>query len=528
MKIDKWIIVLVIFAFIIRIIPINFPDFTSDEARISYRAFALSGTGKDELGRSYPLLFNSTVDYQLPVVSYITSLGVSIFGKTDFGARVPFLLMGTVVVLLVYQLSKSFVRDRRFNFYSAFLTALSPGLVFFSKFPNEYIVSILLILILVILVLRERLSLLLISGIILLMILTSKVLWFILFPVLLLALFLNKKIDRKKRILFAAIGLVPVVVTIYLYLGISQGTRSLMENNFPIIFDVTIKNGIEKLRSQESLWWPYFLDRMLFNKAYFVIAGIFHWFSALNFSTLFGELDYTGSFGFLKQGALPKLAIIPFLLGLAALIRESWRFRSLLFYILIITFPLVFLYPIHNAGFIIIALPFVVLISALGLKLFNHKMVIMIFIFLILEFIVNLGFIQATVKKANHYRQGWIKQVIAEADAYSSDYKIAFSDNLTEDMVPFIEWYTEFRPEDGYENIKFPYKFHQTRISNFKLLVSETAFKTCDLAPPTYIFASERDFNKLQKYIKVLPKKIYKNYLGEGTVYLISPKVCIY
>ncbi|MDP3758842.1 MAG: glycosyltransferase family 39 protein [Candidatus Daviesbacteria bacterium] len=528
MRVNNWLIILLLFAFIVRIVPVSFPDFTSDEARIAYRAFVLSNTGKDELGRAFPLLFNSLGDYQLPIVSYITTLGVLIFGKTDIGVRIPFILIGTAIVLLIYQLSRFFMDDIKYSLFAAALASLSPGLIFFSKFPNEYIVTTFLTLVLITQILREKVSILSILVIVLLMLLVSKALWFILLPVLLLTLFLNKKIKKREKILFFAVGLIPTVIIIFLYLNIQQGIRSLIENNFPIIYDVNIKNGIEKLRSQEAFGWPAFFDRVLFNKAYFIVTGIFHWFSELSLSRFFAELDSTGNFGYLKLGAFSKLVIIPFFVGLTFLIKGRKLFKSLILYILLVTFPLAFLYPVENIGFILFALPFIALISALGLKIFNQKIAVIFFIILIAEFLVNLWFIQASIKNSNQYRQGWIKKVIQEADAYASNYNIAFSDNLTEDIIPFIEWYTEFRPEDGYEDIKLPYKFHQTRVSNFRLIVSESTFYDCGLDRPPYIFASERDFKKIQEEIKVLPQKLYKNYLGEEMVYLLPPKVCVH
>lgn len=531
MRLNSWIIFLLLFALIIRLVPVDFPDFSPDEARIANRAFVLSTVGKDELGRPWPLIFNSSVDYQLPVVSYITTLGILIFGKTDFGARIPFMLIGTTIVFLVYRLSRFFIDDIRYSFYSAFLAGLSPGLIFFSKFPNEYIVSIFLTLFLITQALKERLSLVLMPVIFFLMLLTSKALWFILLPVLLITLFINKKIKRKEKILFSTIGLLLTAIVIYLYLGIPQGVRSLLENNFPIIYEVTIRNGIEKLRGQETLWWPMLLDRILFNKAYFAVSSIFHWFSGFNLSTLFGELDITGYLGYLKQGAFSKLVIIPFFVGLTFVIKGRKQYKSLVFYILLVTFPLAFLYPVKNTGIILFSLPFIAMISALGLKIFNRKVVIIFFIILVSELLVNLWFIRASIKNSDQYRQSWIKKVIQEADTYASNYEIAFSDNLTGDIIPFIEWYTHFRPEDGYEDIelsRFPYKYHQTGVSNFRLIVSESTFYDCGLDSPPYIFASERDLKKIQEGIKVLPQKLYKNYLGENMVYLLPPKICVH
>src|SRR3989344_2682579 len=97
-------LLLIIFAaFIIRILNLPFPVFTSDEASVAFRGYTLATTAKDELGRVAPILFNSSEYYQLPAVSYITALGMLVFGKTDFGARAPFILTSVVIVLLIFK-----------------------------------------------------------------------------------------------------------------------------------------------------------------------------------------------------------------------------------------------------------------------------------------------------------------------------------------------------------------------------------------------------------------------------------------
>src|SRR3989344_5903755 len=95
---------LLIFVFLLGIINFSFPAFTSDEARIAYRAFALSNYGKDELGRNWPLVFNSQIDYQLPATSYLAALGVFLFGINDFWVRIPFNILGLGIIFLTYKI----------------------------------------------------------------------------------------------------------------------------------------------------------------------------------------------------------------------------------------------------------------------------------------------------------------------------------------------------------------------------------------------------------------------------------------
>ncbi|MCL4418089.1 MAG: glycosyltransferase family 39 protein, partial [Actinobacteria bacterium] len=137
----KAIICLILFAaFLIRIYNFSFPFFTSDEARIAYRGYTLATFGKDELGRFFPVLFNSLKDYDLPLTSYLTAGGEMFFGKSDLGARMPFVIIGTLLVLLVYQIAKFFSQESYFRLTSAFIAGFSPTLIFLSKIPNQSIV----------------------------------------------------------------------------------------------------------------------------------------------------------------------------------------------------------------------------------------------------------------------------------------------------------------------------------------------------------------------------------------------------
>ena len=124
MKMNKVSLVLLLFfAFLIRLFPLDFPKFTQEEARIAFRGYTLSTSGKDELGRPFPLLFNSLTDYQLPAVSYITASGEILFGKSDFGARIPFILLGVALVWLIYKIAQIFSPRKEFWFLSAAIIA---------------------------------------------------------------------------------------------------------------------------------------------------------------------------------------------------------------------------------------------------------------------------------------------------------------------------------------------------------------------------------------------------------------------
>ncbi|RJQ27903.1 hypothetical protein C4577_00480, partial [Candidatus Parcubacteria bacterium] len=243
-------LILLVIAFALRIYNFEEPFFTTDEVRLSYRGYSLVTTGKDEFGRVIPWIFNSLNDYQLPVSSYVSTFGISMFGKSELGARLPFMLTGLVFILLLYYISKMFSSQPSSWYWSGFIAATSPILIFYSKVPNEVIILAVLILYIFYLLSKGKIrnfELCLLFLVILLASLTSKIAWLILFPFTLYVLIVNRGqfFLQQKQIIISCAFLIPLLV-IFLFLQIPQSKRSLMENNFSLFSDVTIKNGINK------------------------------------------------------------------------------------------------------------------------------------------------------------------------------------------------------------------------------------------------------------------------------------------
>ena len=73
-----------------------------DETAIAYNAYSIATTGKDEYGKSFPLLFQSFDDYKTPGNIYLTAIAVSLFGLNEFSARFTSALAGTMTVFLAF------------------------------------------------------------------------------------------------------------------------------------------------------------------------------------------------------------------------------------------------------------------------------------------------------------------------------------------------------------------------------------------------------------------------------------------
>src|SRR3989344_1094081 len=69
------------------------------ESEIGWRAQNLINFGKDEYGRSLPIIFSSWKKLELPVMTYITLPFVALSQSSTFFLRLPFAIAGFLAVL---------------------------------------------------------------------------------------------------------------------------------------------------------------------------------------------------------------------------------------------------------------------------------------------------------------------------------------------------------------------------------------------------------------------------------------------
>lgn len=519
---------IILLAFLIRFFPISFPTFTSDEARIAFRGYTLTATGKDELGRSFPLIFNSLKDYQLPVVSYLVAGGELIFGKSEFGARIPFLAIGTVLVLLTYQIAKFFSKNPYFWLTSAFVVAFSPVLIFLSKIPNEAIVLTFIFALLFYLLINKKNPRLIIFTMII-SVLTSKQAWLTLLPfVFFTTIFYQKSDNLKGKLMQIGFSTVVVLLAFTIFLTVPQSKRSMLENNFSIFSDITIKNGIDRLRGQgmES-GWPQFIDRLLFNKAHFMTTGFSHWLSNLQPGIYFGQFDKSGNLNFSQMGALNKILIIPFVLGLIYLLRKGKRKeRLLIIFFLILTFPAIFIYPDFSQNLIILTLLFAAFIIAFGFMQFNRVLSLLIISAMVLELGLNLLYLAPEKKNTNFLRPHWVEAITQDVYSQSINHQTAISDDIVNDIVSFIEWYNPVDVPSGYPDVPYPYRFRQSNIGSIKIIGSDNEPYSCKEESYEKVFISSRDKDKI-KDSGIKTVKTYQDSLNKEVAYLLEKGLCI-
>lgn len=507
-------IVLILFLWFLNL---SFPAFTTDEARIAFRGHLLAQDGVDELGRKLPFLFNSLNDYQLPLTSYISVLG----------ARIPFFIIGLALIWLTYKVAMQISKNKNIGLLSFFIVATSPVLIFASKIPNEPIVLTFLFLLLFYLLNRDRLNLILILLTIILLIFTSKFVWFILVPFVIYTVFIYRNtLNLKDKLKLSLISLTFVFFSFAFFLQVPQGTRSLSENNLSLFSDVTIKNGINKIRGQgRESGWPAILGQILVNKSYFLSAGSLHWLSNIQPSVFFSLFDINGNLGFVSMGAFPKATVIPLIAGIVFLIRE--KKSKILLYPLILTWPAALIYPKFSPEIVVLTIPFVSLLIAFGLFHLKKILAGIVMTLIVVELLINFLFLSPQIKSTNDLRPYWIKSIVEDAYSLSNASKVIMSDDITEDPASFIFWYTDLNPQASFLNIPYPYKVHQVNLGNIKLVGASDNFRNCSSAEVHKFFSSTRDLERVKDLNSAKVIKTYLNSIGDVAVYFIESGVCI-
>ncbi len=131
---NKILIVILILAAFLRLYQISsYPALNPDEAALSYNAYSLLETGKDEHGDSWPIHFKSFGDYKPGGYVYLALPFIKILGLNTFATRLPNLIFSLFAIYYIYRLILLGTKDTRLATISTFLLAISPWHIHFSR-----------------------------------------------------------------------------------------------------------------------------------------------------------------------------------------------------------------------------------------------------------------------------------------------------------------------------------------------------------------------------------------------------------
>ena len=129
------------------------PHLSPDEASIGYNAYSVLKTGRDEYGQLLPLIFKSFGDYKPGLYIYATVPFIAAFGLNEIAVRLPSVLAGVLAVWLIFLIVNKFknllltTSNSQLGLIAAFLLAISPWHVYFSRGAWEANLSLTLTLI---------------------------------------------------------------------------------------------------------------------------------------------------------------------------------------------------------------------------------------------------------------------------------------------------------------------------------------------------------------------------------------------
>lgn len=106
----------------------NPPGVTDDEASLGYNAYSLLQTGKDEYGKTLPILIRSFGTYASGLYTYMTTVPVWLFGLNPVSVRMTSLFSGIILIYASIYL---------FGPITGLVIAISPVFVFYSRSTFE-------------------------------------------------------------------------------------------------------------------------------------------------------------------------------------------------------------------------------------------------------------------------------------------------------------------------------------------------------------------------------------------------------
>jgi len=108
-----------------------------DELDVGYQAYSILKTGRDYYGNYMPLHFHSLAEWRTPLYLYSVVPTVGLFGISPLGVRLPAAIFGILGVYVFYLLTKELFEDERFGLLSAFVLAISPWHIQYSRAAFE-------------------------------------------------------------------------------------------------------------------------------------------------------------------------------------------------------------------------------------------------------------------------------------------------------------------------------------------------------------------------------------------------------
>jgi len=143
---NRLLLLITIFAVLLRVIAINKlpPSLNWDEISHGYNAYSILKTGKDEWGKTLPIIFRAYGDQKLPLYIYLTALSEVFLGLNELAVRLPSIVGGVLTVIFTFLLTRKLF-NQKVALLSALLVSIEPWSLFLSRAAFEANLSLTLI-----------------------------------------------------------------------------------------------------------------------------------------------------------------------------------------------------------------------------------------------------------------------------------------------------------------------------------------------------------------------------------------------
>ena len=443
-----------------------------DEVALGYNAYSLYQTGADEYGAKLPLILRSFDDYKPAIYSYLSILPVITFGLNVFAVRFPAALLGCLAIFVVYLLVKeifaSFKKKEKLALLTAFLLAISPWHLQFSRIAFESNIGVFFNMLIVLFFLKGLRKPLFLSlsaffaGLNIYVYQAEKVFG----PLLVLSLvviYFRRLIKISWQYLAAGVAVGVVLLIPFVFLIFSTPEIFLRAQGTSVSADQTnfLATTIERLEKDREA--GDYLGLILNNRrVVYAQAFASGYLSHFNLNWLFLSGDqprhHAPGMGLMYLWELPFL-----LMGIYALVfgKMDWRIKGLvLAWLLIAPIPAAFTTGVPHAVRTMRFLPMLQIFTALGLLslvgfLKGKRLIVKRLIWGILAVFVLFNFVyfanQYLVQQNYFYSSFWqygYKQAVSEAEMIKDNYQeiVVSNDPHLDQSYMFFLFYTQFDP----------------------------------------------------------------------------------
>lgn len=116
----------------------QYPTLVWDEAALGYNAYSISTNLKDEYKQTLPTIFKSFGDYKPGLYVYLAVPFIKIFGLNELTTRLPSILIGSLIPILLYFLVKTISpKSEKLAIICAIITTFNPYNIHYSRMAWE-------------------------------------------------------------------------------------------------------------------------------------------------------------------------------------------------------------------------------------------------------------------------------------------------------------------------------------------------------------------------------------------------------